>query len=89
MGIVINNFCGNFIHNIRVMSHRLLLGLASKMPMKIGVRTYRILGVKIGNRTEISRGFYIDRCSNFSVGSNSFLNYGIHCYCGGGILKSQ
>ena len=52
--------------------------------MKFAVRIYRALGVKIGNRKEISRGFYIGRCSGFLVCSNSFLNYGVHCYFRGG-----
>lgn len=82
--IVINKILKSVTHNIWIMNHRLLLSLASNIPMKFGVRIYRALGVKIGNRTEISRGFYVDRCSGFSVGSNSFLNYGVHCYCGGG-----
>lgn len=45
-------------------------------------------GVDIGSNTDISRGFYVDRPKGLSIGNNCFLNYGVHCHCGGDPIAS-
>lgn len=57
--------------------------LASLLPMKMGRLFLQLGGVKIGKNTSVSRGFYVDRPSGLSIGNGCFLNYGVHCHCGG------
>lgn len=40
-------------------------------------------GVKLGANSSISRGFYVDRPTGLIIGNDCFLNYGVHCHCGG------
>ena len=65
------------------MINRLFLDLAAVMPMKLGIRLLKWEGMIIGEKTDISRKFYVDRPRGISIGNNCFLNYGVHCYCGG------
>lgn len=51
-------------------------------PLKIRMNLLKLSGVKIWEKTEISRGYYIDRTDGLVIGEKVFINYGVHFYLG-------
>ena len=64
------------------LTQRLLMKFGSMVPGKSRIPIYRLSGIKIGNKTNISLGFYVDRPEGVELGNNCFLNHFVHLHNG-------
>lgn len=62
---------------------RLLMSFGKIAPQRFRNIFFRIAGMKIGDRTRISGGFYVDRPEGVTIGNHCFFNLFVHLHNGG------
>lgn len=61
---------------------RALMSIGKAFPSKLRIILFRMAGMKIGNNTRITHGFFADRPDGVTIGDNCFLNHFVHLHNG-------
>ena len=61
---------------------RLLMNLGKITPPSFRNKLFRIAGMVIGDRTRITKGFYVDRPEAVIIGTHCFFNHFVHLHNG-------
>ena len=61
---------------------RVLIGVSSIAPQSIRKRIFKAVGLKIGEKTIIGSGFFVDRPECVTLGTNCFINRFVHLHVG-------
>lgn len=61
---------------------RFLMAVGAILPLRFRIPLYRVAGMRVGDRTRITSGFYVDRPEGVVIGTHCFFNHYAHLHNG-------